>query len=196
MRRHNFCAAVFSRLKQSAANLTSFCALSLTAFCKAVSAADSNNLAYNINQPLGLFFTALLFLCLSWRLPRLVVDSIGKFKIATNASNSNVNTVQQHDHESRATIHAATMFDSRVESYVVADKANLDLVTNFAGTNLYHKEDRNDKRPEFELSPKDKREKQSVSQTSLEKLQRTYKHFEAKKCDHLFCYDIIIFMSY
>ncbi|MDR1057820.1 MAG: type IV secretion system protein [Coxiellaceae bacterium] len=45
---------------------------------------------FNINQPLGLFFTALLFLCLGFYLPRVISQAVGDFggKILDGATSS------------------------------------------------------------------------------------------------------------
>src|SRR3972149_875153 len=43
---------------------------------------------FNINQPLGLFFTALLFLCLAFYLPKMVRQAVGEISSSVLESNA------------------------------------------------------------------------------------------------------------
>jgi P-type conjugative transfer protein TrbL len=106
----------------------------------AIDFGEGSELSYNINQPLALFFTALLFLCLAWRLPILVADSFGKIRMqnkdrggetfthtlfqnegASNLATSGVNNLDS--------LHAGATFDSR-DTNLSAASAAADVTVN------------------------------------------------------------------
>jgi type IV secretion system protein TrbL len=59
-----------------------------------------NETTLNIAQPLGLFFTALLFLCLSIFLPKIVTNTVGSFKSFGAPEKSSTTTIIAPAHSS------------------------------------------------------------------------------------------------